>query len=74
MEHLLQTPQSYDAQASYPLWLVLHGAFAEAEQALAMFGPEAAECDAFLLASKPLVRVVMATAGLFLVMQRQFVI
>src|SRR5215211_1574524 len=50
MEHLLQTPHSYDAQASYPLWLVLHGAFARAEQAPAMFGLEAAEHAAFLLA------------------------
>jgi poly(3-hydroxybutyrate) depolymerase len=49
MEHLLQRPRSYDAQASYPLWLVLHGAFAKAEQAVDMFGPEAEEYGAFLL-------------------------
>jgi poly(3-hydroxybutyrate) depolymerase len=50
MEHLLQIPRSYDAEASYSLWLFLHGAFAKAEQALAMLGPDAAENDAFLLA------------------------
>ena len=50
MEHLLEKPRAYHAQASYPLWLVLHGAFAKAEQALAMFGPDAAEHAAFLLA------------------------
>jgi poly(3-hydroxybutyrate) depolymerase len=50
MEHLLQTPRSYPARARYPLWLVLHGAFDKAEQALTMFGPEAAEQDSFLLA------------------------
>lgn len=50
MDHLLQTPPSYPAQASYSLWLVLHGAFAKADQALAIFGPEAAERDTFLLA------------------------
>jgi predicted esterase len=50
MEYLLQTPHAYHAQASYPLWLVLHGAFARADQALAMFGAEATEDAAFLLA------------------------
>jgi poly(3-hydroxybutyrate) depolymerase len=50
MEHLLQTPRTSSAQASYPLWLVLHGAFSKAEQAVAMFGREAAEHDTFLLA------------------------
>jgi poly(3-hydroxybutyrate) depolymerase len=50
MEHLLQPPRSYDAQASYPLWLVLHGAFAKAEQAIDVFGPEADEHGVFLLA------------------------
>jgi poly(3-hydroxybutyrate) depolymerase len=43
-------PRSYTAQAIYPLWLVLHGAFANAEQALTLFGREATEHDAFLLA------------------------
>jgi hypothetical protein len=33
MVHLLQIPRSHHAQASYALWLVLHGAFAKAEQA-----------------------------------------
>src|SRR5215216_4856547 len=50
MQHLLQTPGSYREQASYSLWLVSHGAFAKAEQALSMFGPEALEHDTFLLA------------------------
>jgi len=50
MDYLLQTPRSYSAQASYPLWLVLHGAFAKAEKALAMFGSEAEERATFLLA------------------------
>jgi predicted esterase len=48
-EHLLQIPRSYPAQAPYPLWLVLHGAFAKAEQAVAMFGADADEHDTFLL-------------------------
>ena len=50
MEYQLQTPRAFHPQGSYPLWLVLHGAFAKAEQALALFGPEAAEHSAFLLA------------------------
>jgi poly(3-hydroxybutyrate) depolymerase len=50
MEHLLQSPRSYPTRDSYPLWLVLHGAFAKAEQGLAMFGSEAMERDTFLLA------------------------
>jgi predicted esterase len=50
MKHLLQTPRSYHPQASYPLWLVLHGAFDRAEQAIDLFGPEAREGAAFLLA------------------------
>lgn len=50
MEHLLQTPSSYPDQASYPLWLVLHGAYARAEKSLAMFGDEALEQTAYLLA------------------------
>ena len=50
MEYLLQTPRFYNAQASYSLWLVLHGAFAQAEPSLAMFGPNAEEHATFLLA------------------------
>ena len=50
MEYLLQTPRSYNAQASYALWVVLHGAYANAEKALAMFGLEAEERATFLLA------------------------
>ncbi|HKY54776.1 MAG TPA: alpha/beta hydrolase-fold protein [Anaerolineales bacterium] len=50
MEHILQTPSSYNAQASYPFWLVLHGAYANAEKALATFGAEAEERATFLLA------------------------
>jgi poly(3-hydroxybutyrate) depolymerase len=50
MEYLLQTPTSYNAQASYPMWLVLHGAFARAEQAIAMFGSAASEQSTFMLA------------------------
>src|SRR5215207_4283907 len=70
LEYLLQTPPAYHPQATYPMWLVLHGAFARAEQALTMFGPRAAEHATFLLAPKPLVRAAMATAGLLLVTQR----
>lgn len=50
MEHLLQVPRSYSAQTTYPLWLVLHGAYARSEKAVAMFGAEAGEHAAFLLA------------------------
>src|SRR5215207_4515435 len=50
LEYLLQTPPAYHPQATYPMWLVLHGAFARAEQALTMFGPRAAEHATFLLA------------------------
>jgi poly(3-hydroxybutyrate) depolymerase len=50
MEHLFQTPRSYDPQVPYPLWLVLHGAFDTAEQSRAMFGREATERNTFLLA------------------------
>ena len=50
MQHLLQTPRSYQSQVLYPLWLVLHGAFDRAGQAVAMFGREASERDTFLLA------------------------
>jgi poly(3-hydroxybutyrate) depolymerase len=50
MKHLLQAPHSYHAQASSPLWVVLHGAFDRAEQAIDMFGHEAEERAAFLLA------------------------
>jgi hypothetical protein len=49
MENVLQTPRSYLIQDRYPLWLVLHGAFTKAEQALTMFGAEAATHAAFLL-------------------------
>ena len=50
MEHIVQIPSSYHSQASCPLWLVLHGAFARAEQALATFSAETTEHGAFLLA------------------------
>ena len=50
MIHLLQTIPSYSAQASYALWLVLHGAYDRAEQAVALFGSDAAQRDTFLLA------------------------
>jgi poly(3-hydroxybutyrate) depolymerase len=50
MEFLLHTPLSYHAQATYPLWLVLHGAFGRAEQSISMFGSEAMEQSVFLLA------------------------
>ena len=50
MEYQLQAPRAFHLQGSYPLWRVLHGAFAKAEQALAMFGSEATEHSAFLLA------------------------
>jgi predicted esterase len=52
MKHLLQTPRSYHSQDPYPLWLVLHGAFNRAEQAINMFGHEARERAAFLLAPR----------------------
>ena len=50
MENILQTPRSYNSQGSYPLWLVLHGAYANAEKALAMFNTEAEARATFLLA------------------------
>ena len=50
MEYLLQTPRSYNPNASYPLWLVLHGAYANAKKGLTMFGTEAEERDTFCLA------------------------
>jgi len=50
MKHLLQMPRDHHAQTAYPLWLVLHGAFDRAEQAIAMFGPGAEVSDTFLLA------------------------
>ena len=52
MEHLLQTPSTYNSYAfvKYPLWLVLHGAYAKADKALTMFGHEAEERAVFLLA------------------------
>lgn len=50
MKHLLQAPHSYHGQVSSPLWVVLHGAYARAEQAIDMFGSEARELTAFLLA------------------------
>ena len=50
VEYLLQVPTSYNAQASYTMWLVLHGSYASAEKALAMFGTEAEERVTFLLA------------------------
>lgn len=50
MEHLLQIPRSYPAHTPYPLWLFLHGAFAKAEQAMEIFGAEAEEQGAVLLA------------------------
>ena len=36
MEYSLQTPRSHNAQAAYPLWLVLHGAYANVEKVLGM--------------------------------------
>lgn len=50
MEHILQPPLLDHPRATYPLWLVLHGAFAKAEQAVTVFGPDAREQQAFLLA------------------------
>jgi pimeloyl-ACP methyl ester carboxylesterase len=50
IEYLLQTPSLNPTQESYPLWLVLHGAYAKVEKALAMFGMEAKGRATFLLA------------------------
>lgn len=50
MQHLLQAPHADQSRQPYPLWLVLHGAFATADQALTMFGPAAAQRYAVLLA------------------------
>ena len=52
MEYRLQPPRSYhdEAFAKQPLWLVLHGAYATAENSLVMFGREAEQQDTFLLA------------------------
>ena len=36
MEYSLQTPRSHNAQAAYPLRLVLHGAYANVEKVLGM--------------------------------------
>ncbi len=50
MRFLLQPPINDQANETYPLWIVLHGAFATAEQATTLFGQEAARHNAFLLA------------------------
>jgi predicted peptidase len=50
MQHLIQLPQADQSRQPYPLWLVLHGAFATADQARTMFGPAAAQRHAVLLA------------------------
>jgi pimeloyl-ACP methyl ester carboxylesterase len=50
MRYLLSLPQGYDSETSYPLWLVLHGAYATAEQSMALFEADARRCGAVLLA------------------------
>ena len=50
MKYILQKPNSIDPLQTYPLWLVLHGAYDHAEQAIRMFGREALQHDAYLLA------------------------
>lgn len=50
MRYLLQEPPHYDPAQSYPLWVVLHGAFAHAEQGIELFGALAQAQHAFLLA------------------------
>lgn len=50
MQYLLQTPTNYDPARTYPFWVVLHGAFASAEQSRDFFSSQAYEQQAFLLA------------------------
>lgn len=49
-KNILQKPTTIDPAKTYPLWLVLHGAYDFAEQAIHMFGAEAKANDAYLLA------------------------
>ena len=50
MKYILQKPNISSRTGVYPLWVVLHGAYDVAEQAITLFGPEAAARNAFLLA------------------------
>ena len=50
MKYILQKPTNIDASRKYSLWLVLHGAYAHAEQAIDLFGEEARTNSAYLLA------------------------
>lgn len=50
MRYLLQQPAHSDTSAARPLWLVLHGATGQAEQAVELFGCEAEVAGALLLA------------------------
>lgn len=50
MKYILQKPSTVDPRQKYPLWLVLHGAYDHAEQAIGMFGAEAEKVGAYLLA------------------------
>ena len=50
MRSLLQEPDTADVDAARPLWVALHGAGGDGEQALALFGRAARAAGAFLLA------------------------
>jgi poly(3-hydroxybutyrate) depolymerase len=50
MRSLLQLPTVTSADHVYPLWLILHGAFSTAEDAILLFGHEAATRNVLLLA------------------------
>jgi poly(3-hydroxybutyrate) depolymerase len=50
MRSLLQLPTSLFADHTYPLWLVLHGAFSTAEDATLLFGRDAATRNIVLFA------------------------
>ena len=50
MTHILQKPTTIDPSLTYPLWLVLHGAYDHADQAIRLFGEEAKKRNAYLLA------------------------
>ena len=50
MKHILQKPTTIESSQQYPLWLVLHGAYDQAEQAIRLFGNEARTRGAYLLA------------------------
>ncbi|MEM7028829.1 MAG: alpha/beta hydrolase-fold protein [Chloroflexota bacterium] len=50
MSSILQKPPKVQADQTYPLWLVLHGAYDVASQAIDIFGADAQARNAYLLA------------------------